>query len=257
MKKSSILFFLLLYINLYAQEKRVFIYATIFDKVGVVTDAHIVNLQTKQGTFSNESGEFRILAKENDSLQVSSVGYETTFWIAKKENFGIQKNYIELNKIAIELDEVALKKNNLLGNLTSDSKLIKKEKVINAETLKLPFAGSRKLSQAERRLHTATTSAYGISLDYFLNILSGRLKKLKKHKVIEDQEKRILILKNNYSTYILHELKIKEDDLYRFIYFSEAHKDCKTNLKQGEIAMIYFLKKMSEEFKLLNSDTYK
>lgn len=239
-----------------AQEKRTFIYAEIADKVALLPDVHVLNLQTKQGTFTNENGEFRVLAKENDSLQLSYVGYETKIWVVKKNHFGIHKNSIELNKISISLDEVEVKKNSLLGYLDADSKLIKEEKVINAVTLKLPFAGSRILTKAERELHTATSSYGGIPLDPFLNWISGRLKKLKQNKHIEELENRIHQVKTNYSEYILNELTIKETDVYRFIYFSETDQNFSIKLKQGKVAMIDFLLKKSIEFKKLNPENY-
>ena len=111
-----------------AQESRKFFYATIQDEVSVVSNAHVINLNTKQGTFTNNNGEFRVLAKANDTLQISFVGYETKNFVVDVNHFGMQENYIQLKKVPIELDEVAIKKHNLLGHISSDTKHIKSEK---------------------------------------------------------------------------------------------------------------------------------
>ncbi|CAL2103201.1 Carboxypeptidase-like regulatory domain-containing protein [Tenacibaculum sp. 190130A14a] len=266
MNKAFIYIIILLCASkLYSQEHRKYMYAEINDKIGPVVNAHIINLQTGQGTFSNDNGEFRILSKENDSLKISSVGYKTISFIVQKSNFGIEKNNISLQKVAIDLDEVEVKRNNLLGNLTSDSKLVKKEKEINAETLKLPYAGSKKLTPAERKLYTAKGGDFPfligfgaiVSVDYILNSISGRIKKLEKGLQHERLEQRVTYLKSTFSNYIITDLKINESDLYRFIYFCLSDENFYTNLQLSEVVIINSLKDKSLEFKKLNPKDYK
>ncbi|WP_299010557.1 carboxypeptidase-like regulatory domain-containing protein [uncultured Tenacibaculum sp.] len=264
-KQLPITLLLLLTLQITAQEKRKFIYASVHDEVASVPKAHIINLNTKQGTFTNDNGEFRILAKPNDSLQISFVGYETKIFKVESKHLGIQQNKIELKKVAIELDEVEIKEHNLLGYISSDTKHIKTEKEINAESLNLPYAGSRILTPAERRLYTGMggrplkLEGFGfiLSTDYIINSISGRLKKLKKEKAIEDSEKRTQHIGNNYRVYILHELKIIPEDLTRFVYFIENTNDFSPSLLADKITMISFLKLKSDEFKKLNPQNYK
>ncbi len=266
-KMNRIAIFILIILStsfLYGQEHRTFMYAEVSDKIGPVVNAHVINLKTKQGTYTNEDGKFRILAKENDSIKISSVGYATITYVVEKSDFGIQKTNIELLKTSIDLDEVEIKKNNLLGHLSSDSKLVKKEKVIDAKTLNLPYAGSKKLTPAERKLYTAQGGKYPVlvgfgaivSVDYILNTLSGRIKKLKKGLHYEREEEKVTYLKTTFSNYIVTDLKILEKDLYRFIYFCTSDPDFNLLLKQGEVVTINFLKKKSIEFKKLNPGSY-
>ncbi|WP_028892090.1 carboxypeptidase-like regulatory domain-containing protein [Tenacibaculum sp. 47A_GOM-205m] len=265
MKKLLIILCFTSSIKVLSQERRTFLYASIYDEIGTVSNTHIINLNTKQGTFTNDNGEFRILAKANDSLQISFIGYESKIFKVESKHFSIQENKIELKKVTIELDEVTIKEHNLLGYISSDTKHIKTEKEINAETLKLPNAGSRILTPAERRLYTGMggrplkLEGFGFifSTDYIINSISGRLKKLKKEKAIEDTEKRIQHIRNNYRVYILHELKIIHEDLTRFIYFIENSNNFYPSLLADEITMISFLKLKSEEFKKLNPQNYK
>ncbi|REH47450.1 carboxypeptidase-like protein [Tenacibaculum gallaicum] len=247
-----------------AQESRKFFYATIQDEVSTVPNAHIINLNTKQGTFTNNNGEFRILAKANDTIQITFVGYETKKFMVGVNHFGIQENSILLKKVPIELDEVEVKKHNLLGYISSDSKHIKSEKEINAETLKLPFAGSRILTPAERRLYTGMGGrpmkleglGFVLSTDYIINSISGRLRKLKKNKAIEDREKRIENIRSNYHILIQHELNILKEDIDRFIHFAESADDFTPFYLHNEVTMIEFLQKKAEVFKKLNPKTY-
>nr|WP_299033928.1 carboxypeptidase-like regulatory domain-containing protein [uncultured Tenacibaculum sp.] len=126
-KQLPITLLLLLTLQITAQEKRKFLYASVHDEVASVPNAHIINLNTKQGTFTNDNGEFRILAKPNDSLQVSFVGYETKIIKVETIHFGIEEHKIELKKIAIELDEVEVKKHNLIGSIVIDAKQTPKD----------------------------------------------------------------------------------------------------------------------------------
>ncbi len=263
-KQLLILIFLISFFKIHSQEHRSFLYATVKDKIGSIVNAHIINLNTNQGTFTNESGEFRILAKVNDSLKVSFVSYKTGFFIVKLNHFGIQKNTFELIKTAYELDEVRLKKHNLLGFLSSDSKNIKTKKEVNAKTLKLPYAGSRIMTPAERALHTAMGGstpitlglANAVSIDYILNSISGRIKKLRKLKAIESLETKIKKIKDTYSIHIIKEFNIKEADIYKFIYYCSSDQEFNQVYNSSEIGMIHFLKKKVEVFKKLNSNDY-
>ena len=260
---KQLLFFIFLFsfLTMSAQKHRKFLYANVKDKVGAVYNAHIINLSTKQGTFTNESGEFRILAKKNDAIQISFVGYKTTIFKVTENHFSIHKNTFNLLKIAYELDEVNLKKNNLLGYLTSDSKNIKTEKEINAKTLKLPFAGSKIMTPAERKLHTAMGGSHpigltSVSIDYILNSISGRITKLRKLKTIESLEINVTKINTTYSKHIVKEYNINESDVYKFIYFCTNDKKFNQIYNSSEINMILFLKNKSEAFKKLYSSDY-
>nr|WP_113787184.1 carboxypeptidase-like regulatory domain-containing protein [Tenacibaculum sp. E3R01]RBW56570.1 hypothetical protein DS884_13985 [Tenacibaculum sp. E3R01] len=260
MHKIFLSLLVIISLNIHSQNERKYMHGKIYNKLGNLANVHVINLNTKHGTYTNDSGNFKIPVNLNDSLRFSFVGYETKLLKVTEKHLGIQNNNFVLKKITYTLDEVNLKKNNLLGFLSADSKLIKKEKVINAETLKLPFAGSRILTPAERRLQTAQggSTPYmlgllggSVSLDLIINSISGRIKKLKKLKVIEEREKKISFIKDIHERYIINDLGIGKDNLYRFIYFCENDSKFNRILNQGEISMIIFLKQKSKEFKNL------
>ena len=260
-KQLLISFLLLLAFQTIAQQKRVFIYATIKDKVGVITDAHIVNLQTKQGTFSNENGEFRILAKENDSLQVSSVGYETIFWIVKKENFGIQKNHIKLHKITIELDEVEVKKHYLLGNISSDIKKvpndtignlvkdlvseIKNMKISDIMTMKDDEFDKSKAPDMRKTTDPAAAFAgVGGSISLGLDPYAQKLKKQRKEINFKESLPKKLLSEFGEKFFFI-ELKIPSEKYHHFINYC-TFSSIEELYKKGEILeLITLLQKES------------
>ncbi|MEQ3499293.1 carboxypeptidase-like regulatory domain-containing protein [Tenacibaculum sp. SSH1-16] len=126
-KQLPITLLLLITLGATAQQKRKFVYGTLNDELGAIPNAHIINLNTQQGTFSTDFGKFRILAKPNDTLQISFVGYETQKIKLTHIHFGIQENKITLVKIPFELDEVEVKKHNLIGSLAIDTKQTPKD----------------------------------------------------------------------------------------------------------------------------------
>jgi hypothetical protein len=127
-KKLLLFFFFINIINVFSQEKNKIISGKVLDSLGVVRNANIINLKTKQGTFSNDNGLFRIFVSEGDTLSLSSIQH-----ISRKIH--ITKKIIEGKKINIllksniySLDEFDLKRHNLMGRLGIDSKSVPKEK---------------------------------------------------------------------------------------------------------------------------------
>ena len=123
-KKLLLFFFFINIICVFSQEKRKLISGKVSDSIGIVKNANIINLNTKQGTFSNNQGLFRIFVAKGDSLSFSSVQH-----ISKK--IAITDKIIEQNSIQISLksntytlDEFELKRHNLVGRLGIDTKSV-------------------------------------------------------------------------------------------------------------------------------------
>lgn len=121
-KKNQLLFFLMICFStsLFSQEKEVLLYGKAIDSVTTVKNAHIINLNTNQGTFSNELGAFRIYAKKGDSLRVSSVQHEIAMVVITATIVQEKFLTVRLQKKTYRLDEIIIKKHNLTGSLSSD-----------------------------------------------------------------------------------------------------------------------------------------
>ncbi|MGG8494938.1 carboxypeptidase-like regulatory domain-containing protein [Tenacibaculum sp. TC6] len=128
MKKIVLILVLLSTLHTFSQNSRKFIFGKIYDKVGVLSNVHIINTSTRRATYSNDEGEFKIPAKPNDSLRFSFVGYETKLVLISKKHFSISDNIFYLEKTTYTLDEVQLKKHNLSGSLSSDLRQTPKDR---------------------------------------------------------------------------------------------------------------------------------
>lgn len=112
----------------FSQEQRKLIRGKVIDSLGIVKNANIINLKTKQGTFSSNQGLFRIFVSEGDTLSISSVQYLTKKMVIT-ENIIDQKDLTVLLKSSIyNLDEFDLKRHNLMGRLGVDSKDVPRNK---------------------------------------------------------------------------------------------------------------------------------
>ena len=123
-KLLFIALFFISIINAYSQEKNKLISGEVSDSLGIVKNANIINLKTKQGTFSNDDGLFRIFVSEGDSLKISSVQHiPKTILITKK--IILQKNIrITLHANIYTLNEFDLKRHDLSGRLGIDTKSV-------------------------------------------------------------------------------------------------------------------------------------
>ncbi|WP_299677989.1 hypothetical protein [uncultured Tenacibaculum sp.] len=257
MQKLLLYLILLFSILSYSQNKRIEISGTLSDSAGKVVDAHIINVTSKQGTFSDEDGNFVIPVKLGDELKITSIQH-------KEENLIVANVIIKNKRLDLTLflkdyllEEVEVKKTYLSGHLGTDSKGIKKsDKQAVMENLGFnPFP--KKLSRIEREIKTAYAGgmqfglATTVSLDYIINSASGRIDMLEQQKELLDNESRLQELKATYKNYIINNLKIDSTQLSRFLYFSHFDNEFKIVYKKGGVELIEFLKKQAQLFKAL------
>lgn len=223
----------------------------IIDSLDVVPDAHIVNLTTKKGTISNSNGEFELLVSVGDEIEVTSIQHHTAIATVANITIRAQEMNIKLKIKTYQLDEFQLKKTDLMGSLGIDIKDVPKSPYpkIDAVTLGLPGAGQRKLTQIERKIRTATSASGGIPLDLFLNIMSGRLSKLKEEQQVVGENQDVAYMYDNYRYFVQDYYGIKKDEVYRFFYFCLSDPTYSRFRLRNELKMINFLKLMSSKFK--------
>lgn len=121
MKKLITIIFIVTTCTGFTQNKRTTMTGKISDKFGILPNVHVINKNTKLATFSNSNGLFAINAAINNSIQFTSVGYDTKVITVVKAYLNadlITPFYLE--KINYALDEVTIPKNNLKGSLNSD-----------------------------------------------------------------------------------------------------------------------------------------
>ncbi|WP_442266366.1 hypothetical protein ACSIGC_01230 [Tenacibaculum sp. ZS6-P6] len=260
---QRLLLYLILFFSIlsYSQNKRIEISGTLSDSSGKVIDAHIINITSKQGTFSDEAGNFVIPVKLGDELKITSIQH-------KEENLIVANVIIKNKRLDLTLflkdyllEEVEIKETYLSGRLGTDAKIIGKsdrQKVM--ENLGInPFP--KKLSKIEREIKTAYAGgiqynliSVTVSVDYVINSISGRIDKLEKQKEILDNNDKLEKLKSTYKSYIINDLKIDSTEVSRFLYFSHFDNGFKNAYDNGNLDLILFLKKQAQLYKTLEKE---
>ncbi|KAB1153205.1 carboxypeptidase-like regulatory domain-containing protein [Tenacibaculum aiptasiae] len=263
MNKPLLFFLSLIIYNSNAQQKRNFLYASVKDNFNSITNAHIINLNTNQGTYTNENGEFRILAKRKDSLQISFVGYATKIFVVNSSDFGMLKTTIKLERADYELDEVVIKKHNLKGVLSIDSKQVPKDQgivksakatdfsMVNFEkTIILPIdVIDRSKAPNMRKVTDPTTKIPSIGTSFNTGSLKNALrrKKLRREQKFKENFPKKLLSELS-PNFFFKELKIPKDKYYHFLDYCN-HLGIEKLYKNGNIFdVIKILKQESNSY---------
>ncbi|HEU0136604.1 MAG TPA: carboxypeptidase-like regulatory domain-containing protein [Flavobacterium sp.] len=94
------------------------------DSMLPVGSVNIVNLNKVTGSVTNERGYFQIEAAINDTLHISSIGFQTLRVRVTNDWIKNGTTEIKITEKAIALEEVAIQAYKLTGYLEVDSKLI-------------------------------------------------------------------------------------------------------------------------------------
>lgn len=183
---------------------------------------NIINTSSKINSVSDQYGNFSINAKEGDVLSFSAVDYETLRKIIKKQEFNLGSIVVNMTATSIELKEV----------------VVNGHPEITAENLGIIPRDQIKLTPAERKVYTATST----NTDALLNYFSGRTKMLKKEVAIERKES--LMAKLEYlfeDKYYIETLKIPEEHIKGFQYYCVEDIDFGNALKSKNKTMSMFL----------------
>lgn len=236
-KKLCLLIFILLATITYSQNNRPIFYGKVVDSIGQLPNVHVINLHTNQGTFTNDNGEFRIFAQENDSLQFSFVGYKTKKVVLKHTNFGLSENKFSLKKETEELDEVVLKKHNLTGSLALDIKRVPKDRIGDMMTSLMDGIANidfstpiiEKIDDIDRgKAPIVQTSPISNGATLFSgSIFTSKKKVIQQKKIdkIKSRDQFYATLFNEVSKeYFTNELKIPNQNVYNFIDYCNVHK---------------------------------
>lgn len=213
-----------------------------------VEGIHILNISNDNNAVTNERGAFEILAKENDTIEVSGIMYDPIKIRINATHINDRYIAVRLDKKINLLDEVLVGKI-LTGSLDSD--------ISNAETqtldlqkLGVPGYYGKQLTQAERRLADATGGkkfsigggvggvGAGFNLNPLLNKISGRTKKLKHHVVLDNQRTYIEKLKSQYSEQLFEKHNLTEGQKNEFFYYCADDEQFNTLIKQENDALV-------------------
>ena len=123
----NLLFFIFVLTTLhsYSQINRINIYGNVVNDIIAVEGVHIINKNSKKGTITNTSGDFKISVKENDTLLISGVQFYFREILITEKIITDRFVTIDLLQKINELEEVEVQAHDLTGSLLFDAAAIK------------------------------------------------------------------------------------------------------------------------------------
>ena len=216
MKKILLLFCYLTSLIMVAQNNTKIVSGTIYLDSLALEDVHIINPKLDIGSISNKKGRFEILAAKGDVLIISHLNFEYKEHVITEDDLKSKEINIHLDSKTYMLDEIVLKKKKGIFEVDKDI-LIYKGPIVNAHTLKLPYAKNKKIKDEKT---ITIKSGVAVNIDGLLNTLNGKTKQKKILKKLKIEDKNIVKIRKHFTDgFFIHQLKISKENINPFLEF--------------------------------------
>lgn len=259
MRLISTIIILFLIQNITAQiDNRVYIAGEVIIPLdGEISQIEIINQNSKEGTVTNQYGQFGISVREGDRLRFEAIQYQNFIVIVDENIIKKKKMTIRINDQINTLDEVIVRPYDLEGNIEVDAKKVKtefylapeSEKVLNEYEGMQPYVRSQTITENYTTEQRFIKNGLNIA-NIFREILSSK-EIVEEHKLPRDVD--VMVRKIYKDSFFKEQLDIKKENINQFIFYVEDHGLTKQMLDKGnELDLISFLIEKSKEFKAEN-----
>lgn len=190
----------------------------------------VINKATGAEVKSAANGDFSIPAKPGDKLAVYSTGINVREFAISEQSFKDKPYVIEVNAKATELDEVVIND-------------------MDERQMGLAPANQKRYTPAERRLKTARS---GMGIDQLINLLSGRMRMLKKAVETERKEQIMDNIDGVLSDDDLVNIGVPRDLARGFLFYAVEDPRVGDAIKDGNADLLkLLLMEISEKYNKL------
>ena len=217
-----------------------------------IENVNIVNLNQVNGTITNESGEFEIQAKTNDTIHLSYLGYKsikvrvTNDWI----NFG-NRTTIKLTELALALEEVVVNKLKLTGYLEIDIKQVPIQK-----NVRYSISGLNTGYESSPKSPTMVTKVLGAIFNpanFLYNVFGKKSREMRNLRKIKEQDEIRDILSSRFDREMLTALlKVDKNDLELLV--SECNYSSDFIKTANDLQILDAISECYEEYKILSRE---
>lgn len=263
MKKCLLLFLVILIGKLNAQEHKTKLLGTVLTNKKRLANVHVINLNSKIGTITNNDGEFEIYANLNDTLYISSIQYKKVKVAITDLMISSKKLYILTNSITYELDEVVVRNHNLTQSLYYD--------ILHKPTSPSFMNGSNfnnsNLSKTNFKVKESNYSRPP-SIEHMVNPIAGggggasagipnfqllRERKLRK-KLKQQKEIPMQIIASLRKDFFVEKLHIPSDEIHLFLSYCEPRNIITLYTKNNLLKVIKILQEEAPKYILQKKD---
>lgn len=197
---------------LQSQNNPKIIKGTVFIDSIPTQDVHIINKKLTIGAVSNEIGSFEILAEVGNTLLISHLNLEYKEITVTQENINTKNIVVYVTSKTHMLDEVVLERKKSI--LEIDPDILANAPVVNAKTLKLPYANSKPKDDKTVKIE----SGVSVNLVGLINALNGTNKKKKLLKKLQAEDQNLAKIRKHFTdSFFIKQLKIKEENINSFL----------------------------------------
>ncbi|MGJ8760460.1 MULTISPECIES: carboxypeptidase-like regulatory domain-containing protein [unclassified Polaribacter] len=193
--------------------------------------SHILNLNTVQGTITDDRGFFEIPTRANDTILVSYLGYESIKLKITNDLLKGNELLIALYEKPEEIREVVIKSTQLIGVLEIDVKQVPKDRFTRIKINGLPQ--TYEVGKPKGKDFSSPIAALFQPVDYLYNLFGSKPKQLKKLQKLKKEDDLRKMLAGKFDREVMMEyLQMDRQEL------TELLTDC--NYSE------YFIKKASD-----------
>lgn len=180
-----------------------------------IENAHVINKTTLKGTITNKGGIFALPVKVGDTLFISHLNFEKKEIIITSKEEKNKSIVIKLESKSHVLSEVTLKKRRSIFYVDPQ---IMPEHIVNATTLKLPYANV--ISKKNEKITALTFTSFSVDLDNLINFFNGKTKKAKELKEVKLIDNRLAAIRKKFTDYFFtNQLNIEKAYINQFLNY--------------------------------------
>jgi len=145
--------------------------------------AHILNLNTVEGTITDSDGKFKLGAAVNDTIFISYIGFQSVKLKITNDLLKGNELEISIHEKTINMDEVTVKSHKLIGVLVVDSKNVPEDKYSRIQINGLPQA--YEMGNARSNYSSGLNAIFN-PVDFWYDKLGSKPKELKRLKKLKE-----------------------------------------------------------------------
>ena len=215
-----------------------------------IPSVHIINLSQVVGVISDKKGKFEILAKLNDTLYISYLGFKSIKVRVTNDLLKFKNSKIQLTELAYALEEVIISPYKLTGYLEIDARNIPISRSLRYSIPGLPSKGYEGGSRNVGAFSKIVNSIFNPA-DFLYNLFGKNPRQLKKLKQMKDDYRIRELLASKFDRETLKELlqvdKVDIDEILRNCNYSDNFI-----ISANDLQILDAISGCYEEFKVLN-----
>lgn len=214
MRNLLLFCFILLCSLVNGQEKKKLIIGKIYFNNDPISDVHVVNKNSNQGTSSNDFGLFEIPVLIGDILEFSHINLDEKEIIITEEILQQEIVKINLEGKTYQLEEITLEKPRSIFYVDPE---MMPSPTLNAKTLNLPYTNT--IAKKDDAIFKYRSGGV-VNLDNLFNALNGNNKRKKELQKITFEDKVLEKIRKHFTDdFFITDLNIKHENINPFLNY--------------------------------------